>query len=748
MRMKYAVSLMASAILAYASASSGIDFNKDGTDDLLVHNGENGQVYSWLMKSDGTRASYKYVATIDCSTWRIEGMGDFNGDGVTDVLVRNGGNGQVYSWLMKEDGSRAGYQYITTLPSEWEIAGTTSDFNKDGINDIVVRNRTKGWTYIWMMKNDGSRASYKYVTTIPAADWEIAGTASDFNGDGVSDIVVRNLEHGWTYIWLMNSDGSRESYNYVTTIPAADWEIAGTTSDFNRDGINDIVVRNRTKGWTYVWLMKSDGSRESYKYITTLSSDWEIVETDAEFDGDGTSDLVVRKRDTGDLYIWFMRTDGSREGFRFVTRIPAMDWEIVGAKYDFNRDGTNDIVVRKLADGSTYSWEMSTTGARSSIALIATIPVETWTIAGTHSLFGAGGVCRGLKYADWAAYEENGAWKVIESKTFVFIPKTEKYGVAVHCSNDGFSTTYIYQYTKSELPEVPIVCGGETTEKYYRVEGSVSGVTGNDMVSVSIGGAQTMLFGNGSYAIDDVTEGKHDVLAVETELTNQKIVKFGLHRDIDVDHNLTGIDVALDISSVEHTFTTTGSYGHVSFHSKNGSSFSLIGDKTWYALTSGTVEGDVYKFMDMVFDANLSKMIEEGLDARNDPGDKSMDVKSVADFNVTVDEALYTTFSNLNYTPASTSPEMRRMWLMESQSKEEIKKFAMVFISKGWLEGATSYTMPDFTGLSGWQDIWSFESGKETQWSAMVEMSNRDLTEWHDVPYVVHTSGKNGSFTP
>ncbi|WP_456382400.1 FG-GAP repeat domain-containing protein [Hydrogenimonas sp.] len=281
------------ALSVHAAAPSGIDFNGDGIDDILVRNNYSGEVYTWLMNSDGKLADRHYVATIPAGNWRIEGTGDYNGDEITDILVRNISNGQAYIWLMNADGSRQSYKYVTTIPeADWQIAGTDSDFNGDGISDIVVRNRTKGWTYIWLMNADGSRQSYKYVTTIPEADWEIAGTDSDFNGDGVSDIVVRKKKNGEIYTWLMNADGSRESYRYITTIPEADWEIVGTYSDYNMDRSSDLTVRQRSNGATYTWLMSRSGARKTIVHVTDIPQREWIVEAsgrDRDYDNTVTS---------------------------------------------------------------------------------------------------------------------------------------------------------------------------------------------------------------------------------------------------------------------------------------------------------------------------------------------------------------------------------------------------------------------------------------------------------------------------
>jgi FG-GAP-like repeat len=75
------------------------------------------------------------------------GTGDFNGDGMSDILWRNT-NGDVGIWLMN------GTQILSAsdlgnAPSSWTIM-ETGDFNGDGMSDILCRN-ANGDVGIWFM---------------------------------------------------------------------------------------------------------------------------------------------------------------------------------------------------------------------------------------------------------------------------------------------------------------------------------------------------------------------------------------------------------------------------------------------------------------------------------------------------------------------------------------------------------------------------------------------------------------------
>ena len=91
-------------------------------------------------------------------SWHVEGTGDFNGDGKSDILWQND-NGTPAIWLM--DGLNADRRSRTCAnpgPS-WHVEGT-GDFNGDGKSDILWQN-DNGTPAIWLM--DG-------VNVIGAAD--------------------------------------------------------------------------------------------------------------------------------------------------------------------------------------------------------------------------------------------------------------------------------------------------------------------------------------------------------------------------------------------------------------------------------------------------------------------------------------------------------------------------------------------------------------------------------------------------
>ena len=96
---------------------SGVDFNGDGTGDVLWRN-SNGIVAQWRIAPGSGTVSYVGMDTAN-SSWHIQGAADFDGDGKADVLWRND-SGQVAAW----DSSPGGiaFQDLGVVGGSWFIS--------------------------------------------------------------------------------------------------------------------------------------------------------------------------------------------------------------------------------------------------------------------------------------------------------------------------------------------------------------------------------------------------------------------------------------------------------------------------------------------------------------------------------------------------------------------------------------------------------------------------------------------------
>ena len=81
-------------------------------------------------------------ATVSDLNWEIKGVGDFNGDGSSNILWRNSSTGEVYIWLM--NGLNVASQgSLGKVDQNWQIK-RTGDFDGDGKADILWRNAITG----------------------------------------------------------------------------------------------------------------------------------------------------------------------------------------------------------------------------------------------------------------------------------------------------------------------------------------------------------------------------------------------------------------------------------------------------------------------------------------------------------------------------------------------------------------------------------------------------------------------------
>jgi hypothetical protein len=258
------------------------DYNGDGKTDILWRNNVTGQNHMYLMDGETVVSSVSTTTVPNPNLWKVAGNGDYNGDGNSDILWRHAVTGQNHMYLMNGATILSSVS-VTTVPSPdvWEVAGN-GDYNGDGNSDIFWRNNSTGQNHFYMM-NGATVISSVSTSTVPDPDnWKAAGSG-DYNGDGNSDILWRHATTGQNHLYLMNGATILNSVSTVTVPTPDDWKVVGS-GDYNGDGNSDMLFRNVGVGGSsgQNWIYMMDGPTViAAGGVTTISDlTWEIVNVD------------------------------------------------------------------------------------------------------------------------------------------------------------------------------------------------------------------------------------------------------------------------------------------------------------------------------------------------------------------------------------------------------------------------------------------------------------------------------------
>ena len=263
-------------------------------------------------------------------------VGDFNGDGKTDLVVANDHSHNVSILLGNGSGDFGLATNFDVGIQPHSVA--VGDFNGDGKQDLAVPNTQGGTASILLGIGNGG---FGAATNFAVGGFSTSVAVGDFNGDGEQDLAVANSATRDVSILLGTGTG--------TFSAAIDIEVGATplnsvaVGDFNGDGKLDLAVVDVGNGVSIHLGNGSGGFGTATKFAVGGFSPLAVVVGD--FNGDGKQDLAVANSGSNNVSILLGNGSGA---FGAAINFGVGNSPISVAVGDFNGDGKQDLATANI----------------------------------------------------------------------------------------------------------------------------------------------------------------------------------------------------------------------------------------------------------------------------------------------------------------------------------------------------------------------------------------------------------------
>jgi hypothetical protein len=238
----------------------------------------------------------------------------------------------------------------------------TSDFNRDGVSDLVAGTPKANRVTVVPGGIDGPVTASKITLSqsspgVPGStetgdDFGASSAWGDVNGDGYADLAIGspgeddtsgNADRG--QVTVMYGPALTTGFSYTTTgVTAAGAKLGSTVTvgDFNGDGKADVFSAGTGKGGN--WNVRLASGKYQYGTLTTATGSVAYLDAaTGDFNRDGYADVALNYRDTGGIGR-VVRFAGSASGLTKAGVISVKGGRSIAAG-DVNGNGYDDIVI-------------------------------------------------------------------------------------------------------------------------------------------------------------------------------------------------------------------------------------------------------------------------------------------------------------------------------------------------------------------------------------------------------------------
>ncbi|MFH1640618.1 MAG: SpvB/TcaC N-terminal domain-containing protein, partial [Candidatus Omnitrophota bacterium] len=266
------------------------DFNGDGMSDLGAYYGSIGSIRISLSQGEtfGPNDIWPvlpytvFPGMLPQVTNMI--LGDFNGDTLTDIMGLNAATEyELASASTNKNFSGGG---ISTKIFNLQGKPFAADFNNDGKTDVGLQ--VDGTNDI-LIALKGATSSFN-AATYWLYNFPGKILIGDFNGDGLIDIGSLNTSQTRVNIALSKGDGFLASASWLSSITVSE----ASTADLNNDGLIDLIYYDKVNG--RIMAAFSDGSKflSPVVYLSGFTlKNVDVFIQSGDFNGDCAIDFYV-----------------------------------------------------------------------------------------------------------------------------------------------------------------------------------------------------------------------------------------------------------------------------------------------------------------------------------------------------------------------------------------------------------------------------------------------------------------------
>ncbi|MEM9304600.1 MAG: ExeM/NucH family extracellular endonuclease [Pseudomonadota bacterium] len=182
------------------------DLNGDGIGDVLTRKPGTGAWIGWFLTAAGELAFSETLDIEATATTETQDIGDFDGNGTDELLLRDASDGRWTAVVFAAgSGTVAETRSLSlTRRSEWVFQGV-GDFDGNGRDDVLVRRTDNGRWVIYHFDERGVRISQPRLRLTPRLVWALQWL-DDFDGDGNTDVLVRRSDDGRWTLYRLDGD--------------------------------------------------------------------------------------------------------------------------------------------------------------------------------------------------------------------------------------------------------------------------------------------------------------------------------------------------------------------------------------------------------------------------------------------------------------------------------------------------------------------------------------------------------------